>query len=100
MLDAPVWTLADAEIDISDAAAEVFDPDNEQGCKAVAYLDVFDHDSSGPDPHRDYPEVAIYRAVGARIAVGDRTFYADRASCDQLGLGHALTICETMASET
>jgi hypothetical protein len=97
MTNTPVWAIADTTVDISDDVSMVFDPENERGCMATAYLHIVGHDSSGPDPYRDYPEVPVYRASGARIAVGDEVLHLSRATMEHLGMLHVLTAAEERA---
>lgn len=96
----PAWINADEIVDVTDAWAEVRDPDNEVGAEVCAYLHINGYTETLPDdPDARGEYVPTYRVAGLRASPFPNVhLYHDRAWCIANGLAPLLHQIERNAN--
>jgi hypothetical protein len=99
-MQTPAWINADLIVDVTDAWAEVRDPDNEVGAVVLAYLRIVRYEETTPlDPAQPGEYVPVYEVAGLRAEPFPNVFlYHDRAWCIAQGLAPLLHQIERNAN--
>ena len=99
-MQTPAWSDADLIVDVTDAWAEVRDPDNEVGAVVLAYLHIVCYAETLPDDPDAWGEyVPVYEVAGLRAEPFPNVFlYHDRAWCIAQGLAPLLHQIERNAN--
>lgn len=99
-MQTPAWINADLIVDVTDAWAEVRDPDNEVGAEVFAYLHIESYvERDAADPSTPVEMAPVYRVMGLSAEPFDNVFfYHDRAWCIAQGLASLLHRVERNAN--
>jgi hypothetical protein len=99
-MQTPAWINTHLIVDVTDAWAEVRDPDNEVGAVVLAYLHIDGYVYTFPDdPAQPCEYVPTYRVAGLRAEPFPNVhFYHDRAWCIAQGLAPLLHQIERNAN--